>query len=35
MARHGDAGAYAPSNVYVSEFTDNARFAREQLRLDL
>jgi hypothetical protein len=35
MARCGDAGPYAPTNVYPSEFTDNMKFAREQLRLDL
>lgn len=35
MARRGDAGSYAPGNVYPSEFTDNVRFAREQLRLPL
>src|SRR6478735_7156735 len=35
MARHGDRGAYAPGNVYVSTFRDNGRSARPQLRLPL
>jgi hypothetical protein len=35
MARLGDAGPYAPENVYVSTFSDNNRFARPQLRLDV
>ena len=35
MARLGDAGPYAPGNVYSTTGSDNGRFARPQGRLEL